>query len=233
MGEQKRTAAAGFGRGHRTALAAYAVLLAASWWRPHWPAEQALHHSLTALAFAAIALVWRRYRIPLASWLLILLFLALHTVAARWLYSYVPYDHWTQAVAGFRLSDALGLGRNDFDRLVHFSYGLCLAPVLARWLRDARGWRPGRAAAAGVEIVVSTGAVYELLEWLVAVGLSPGTAEAYNGQQGDMWDSQKDMATALLGAVIGAGCAWWTVRGRRATEPAAAEQPRPTSAAVR
>lgn len=27
-------------------------------------------------------------------------------------------------------------------------------------------------------------------------------ADAYNGQQGDMWDAQKDMACAALGALL-------------------------------
>jgi putative membrane protein len=79
--------------------------------------------------------------------------------------------------------------------------------------------------AASVQVVVSTGALYELFEWLVAVSLAPGAAEAYDGQQGDMWDSQKDMAIALLGALIAAGFAYRAGR-RRAGAPktAVAEQ---------
>jgi putative membrane protein len=198
-------------------LGAYAVLLAATWWRPHWPAEQTLHHSLTAVALLGVAWAQRRYPLPLTSWLLILCFLALHTIAARWIYSFVPYDDWSQAVLGVRLSDHFGWHRNDFDRLVHLSYGLCLTPVLTRYLQTARGWRP--AVAASVQAVVSTGALYELFEWLVAVTLAPDAAEAYNGQQGDLWDSQKDMAIALLGALVAAGFAYGAARRRAAGTP--------------
>lgn len=38
-----------------------------------------------------------------------------------------------------------------------------------------------------------------------AIGLSPEDAENYNGQQGDMWDAHKDMALALIGAMMMSG----------------------------
>ena len=34
--------------------------------------------------------------------------------------------------------------------------------------------------------------------------------EAYNGQQGDHWDAQKDMALALVGALSAIGIQWGT-----------------------
>ncbi len=44
--------------------------------------------------------------------------------------------------------------------------------------------------------------IYELIEWLVALMLSPEFVDAYNGQQGDFWDAQKDMALAMFGAIV-------------------------------
>jgi putative membrane protein len=182
------------------ALAVFGVIFAATWWRPQWPVEQSLHHSLTVVALIALLLV--QQRLPFSSFVLVLAFLLVHTVAARWIYSFVPYDQWTQAIFGWRLDDVLGWQRNNFDRLVHLSYGLLVAPVLFRFFLD-RGWRRRWAALSAVDIIVSTGALYELLEWGVAVTLAPGYAEAYNGQQGDVFDPQQDMAIALLGAIIG------------------------------
>jgi putative membrane protein len=83
-----------------------------------------------------------------------------------------------------------GWRRNHFDRLVHFAYGLCLTMILR--LKPLRS----------LEIVLATSALYELFEWGVAVTLAPGMAEAYNGQQGDIWDPHKDMTLALLGAIV-------------------------------
>jgi putative membrane protein len=33
--------------------------------------------------------------------------------------------------------------------------------------------------------------------------LSPEDAGEYNGEQGDIWDAQKDVSLALLGALLG------------------------------
>lgn len=187
---------------HRVVLAGFLVLLALTWWRPSYPLEQALHHSLTVLALVALLLVQRRTRLGFAPFVLIMVFLALHTVAARWIYSLVPYDDWSEAVFGTSVSELFGWQRNHFDRLVHFAYGLLIAPALAMVLRQG-GRSPRSAALLAVNLIVSTGALYELLEWAIAVALSPEAAEAYNGQQGDVWDAQKDMALALLGALIG------------------------------
>jgi putative membrane protein len=169
-------------------LGAFGALVAATWINPPWPAEQALHSSLTAIAIGALWLL--RRRLDTAQWAWALVFLALHTIAARWIYSFVPYDDWTDALFGVRLSEAFSWDRNHFDRLVHFAYGVCLTAVLRqKWLRS-------------LEIVLATSALYELLEWAIAMTLAPELAEAYNGQQGDMWDAHADMALAALGALV-------------------------------
>lgn len=175
-------------RGKWWLLGAFGALVAVTWMRPIWPAEQALHSSLTAVALLALWLL--RKRLDTAQWAWALLFLALHTVAARWIYSFVPYDDWTDALFGVRLSETFSWERNHFDRLVHFTYGVCLAAVLRwKWLRS-------------LEVVLATSAAYELLEWAIAMTLAPEVAEAYNGQQGDMWDAHADMALAALGALV-------------------------------
>ena len=182
----------------------FAALFLATWWHPIHPAQQALHHSLTVIGVGVLSWLQRRGTLPVASVGLLLVFFALHTVAARWIYSYVPYDDWLQAAFGFRLSDVFGWRRNHFDRLVHLVYGLVLVPVLMAYFVDRRGWRRSLAALAAVDIVISTGALYEIFEWGIAVTQAPDMAEAYNGQQGDMFDGQKDMAIAALGALISA-----------------------------
>jgi putative membrane protein len=171
-------------------LALFGVVAAATWWRPPWPAEQALHSSLTLVALAALGWVHKRVGLSLRVWVWALVFLALHTIAARWIYSFVPYDDWTEALLGVRLSDLFGWQRNHFDRLVHFSYGLCVTMMLS--LRPLRS----------LEVVLATSALYELFEWGIAMALAPGMAEAYNGQQGDVWDPHMDMALAFAGALV-------------------------------
>jgi putative membrane protein len=199
---------------YRWALGAFLVVLLATWWRPPHPGEQALHHSLTVLGLAVLLVVQRRRLLPYTSFLLILIFLVLHSVAARWMYSFVPYDDWTDALFGVRLNEVFGWERNNFDRLVHLSYGLCFGPVLlARFRAAGRSLR--WSAVAAVDVVLSTSAIYELFEWGIAMTLAPGAAEAYNGQQGDMWDAQKDMTLATTGAVIAVTIAVLAARRRR------------------
>jgi putative membrane protein len=205
---------------YRWTLGVFLIVVVATWWRPLYPAEQAMHHSLTVLGLAALVLVQRRRPLPYASFLLILIFLALHSVAARWIYSFVPYDDWTSLLFGTRLNELFGWQRNNFDRLVHLSYGLCFGPVLYARFREA-GRSIRWAALTAVEVVLSTSAVYELFEWAIALTLAPGAAEAYNGQQGDMWDAHKDMALATGGAVAAVAIvAAVTIRRRRRTSGA-------------
>ena len=45
-------------------------------------------------------------------------------------------------------------------------------------------------------------ALYEIFEWLLTVIAAGVTADYYNGQQGDVWDAQKDMAAAQLGSAL-------------------------------
>ena len=50
--------------------------------------------------------------------------------------------------------------------------------------------------------VMCASLVYEWFEWAIALALSPDAAEAYNGQQGDMWDAHADMLMATLGSLL-------------------------------
>jgi len=61
-----------------------------------------------------------------------------------------------------------------------------------------RRWASGFALSS----VMAISGLYEMFEWGLTLVLSPEQAEAYNGQQGDFWDAQKDMALALSGALI-------------------------------
>lgn len=71
-----------------------------------------------------------------------------------------------------------------------------------------------------MQFILATSALYEIGEWALAISVAPDWVEHYNGQQGDMWDAQKDMALATAGAVV--GLAILRVAGwRRRREPGA------------
>lgn len=131
-------------------------------------------------------------------------FVLLHLLAARWSYSFVPYDAWLPSLA---------TERNHFDRLVHFMFGvLAMAPLAEIGVRY---WRLSQrmALAFALLFVLAVGGLYEIFEWSLTLALAPDDAGAYNGEQGDMFDAQKDMALAGLGAVLMApflrSAVWW------------------------
>jgi putative membrane protein len=49
---------------------------------------------------------------------------------------------------------------------------------------------------------MSTSMLYELIEWGVSVTIGGELGQEYLATQGDIWDSQKDMALASVGALI-------------------------------
>lgn len=181
---------------------------------PPWPNHLILQHIPTAIGIGL--LLWAGHKLELsdASFTCIIIFMLLHILGARWIYSYVPYDDWSAWLTGHRISDVFGFERNHYDRLVHFSYGLLFSRPIRELLVRFADMRPRLARWLGVEFVLGTSALYELVEWLIAIVLSPETADAYNGQQGDMWDAQKDMALALGGAMIGTMLARYDRRHR-------------------
>jgi putative membrane protein len=185
-------------------LAAVALGVPLSAWGALYPSNTWLQVGPVAagLPFAGRAL--RRAPISNASAACITAFMLLHLFAARWSYSFVPYDAWLPALAS---------ERNHFDRLVHFAFGaLAMAPVVEAGGRYA-GLAPRMALTVALLFVLAVGGLYEVFEWTLTLTMAPEDAGAYNGEQGDMFDAQKDMALAGAGAVLALplvrGAAWW------------------------
>ena len=169
-----------------------------------FPDVEPLHHIPTLALLIGSPFFLRRYPMSTAAVACVVAFFALHTIGGRWTYSNVPYDVWSEALFGRSISAAFGLTRNNYDRLVHFSYGLLAVFPIREFLQRHAGIRPGVALYIAVESVIAVSALYELFEWFLSLVLAGPTANDYNGQQGDLWDAQKDMALAALGALISA-----------------------------
>lgn len=189
--------------GKKIAFALTLAVFAASWIAPLWPLEQALHSSLTVLGL--VWLVWHDRRWPMLTshFALICFFIIVHSVAARWLYSNVPYEDWLQGLFGWSPAQAFGWQRNHTDRLIHLLYGLCFAPPVRRYLQQR--WpllTPRQAFLLMLMLIMCSSLLYEWLEWGIALALSPEAAESYNGQQGDVWDAHADMLLATAGALV-------------------------------
>lgn len=134
----------------------------------------------------------------------ILGFMLIHAFAARWIYSYVPYDHWSQELFGITITQIFNFQRNHFDRLVHFSFGLLFSPVAWRFFYLKTN-KTKFSSYLSFEFITAFSVIYELFEWILTLLLSSEASNGYNGQQGDPWDAHKDMAMAMLGSL----CALW------------------------
>jgi putative membrane protein len=161
-----------------------------------------LENALVVGAVAALVAGYRVFRLSRVSYLLIFLFLSLHEIGSHYTYSLVPYDEWSRRLLGHSIDRTFGFERNQFDRAIHFAYGLLLAyPIREVFLRiaDARGFW---GYFLPLDLTMSTSMIYELIEWGAAVIFGGDLGQSYLGTQGDVWDAHKDMALASLGALL-------------------------------
>lgn len=165
---------------------------------PSHRSDWLLENVLVGVAVLALVATYRPFPFSRVSYLLIFIFLCLHTLGAHYTYAEVPYRDWL-AQLGVSLDAE---NRNHFDRLVHFSYGLLLAyPIREVFIRVAtvRGFW---GYFLPLDLTMSTSMLYELIEWGAAEVFGGDLGVAYLGTQGDVWDAQKDMALASLGALL-------------------------------
>lgn len=168
------------------------IALAASGWRPY---DRTTWWLEVAPVLIVIPLLWfTRRSYPLTTLLYVLIFLHALVLVLGGAYTYarVPLGHWVQ--------ELFSLSRNPYDKLGHFMQGFVPALVAREILLRGRYVRgPRMVAFVCVCIALAISAAYELVEWAAAVALGQG-ADEFLGTQGDAWDTQSDMAMALIGA---------------------------------
>ena len=203
-------------KGRITALIATSLAIPASFINAPYPNELLLQHVPTVVGIVMLAVAIGKFCPSRLSFVCCVAFLWLHIIGARWIYSFVPYDEIAVAITGRSLAEAFGWQRNHYDRLVHFASGVLGVPPIAEFLRTRCQVLPVASAVLAIACVLAIGALYEVLEWQIAVTLSPEMAESYNGQQGDVWDPQKDLALAWIGATATACWIGWSTRRTQA-----------------
>ncbi len=182
-------------------LVVLAVVAIITYIDPVFPQEQFLQQAGTILLVALMLTDLRKRWFSNLAFLGIALFTVLHLIGARYIYSYVPYQEWLQCLGDW---EWLHSTRNHYDRLVHLLFGLFLFPALLEVSRNRITSRQVMAVLVAWLMVQAGSLIYELFEWALTLVLSPEDAEGYNGQQGDVFDAQKDMALATLGSTIAA-----------------------------
>jgi putative membrane protein len=186
-------------------LALYFLVFAALAFRPYdrptWWAE-----NLTVWILVAILAVlwWRGVRFSDLSYWMMAVLIFLHTIGGHYTFERVPFG-W--------VTEPLGLARNHYDRVAHFSVGFWAYPM-AEWLATRRlVANRFLLLTYPVLAIMSVAALYEIIEWIYAAAADPAAGAAFLGSQGDSWDAQKDMLADTLGAL--AAIALFSIRKRR------------------
>ncbi|WP_019531529.1 DUF2238 domain-containing protein [Dasania marina] len=150
---------------------------------------------LLEVAPALIGLVimaanYQSFRLTPLLYLFILLHCMVLMVGGHYTYAEVPW-----------FDGLLGAERNNYDKVGHFFQGFVPALIareilLRKQVVNGKAWL----VLIIISLCLAFSAFYELIEWWVALA-SGGSAEAFLGTQGYVWDTQSDMAMALVGAM--------------------------------
>ena len=163
---------------------------------PVYPNEQFLQHLGTLLISLILLVDLKRNKLSIAPFIGVALFILIHIIGARWIYSFVPYEDWLNTIPGWELNSS----RNHYDRFVHFSFGILLLPYLFELFSSLKIKKLTKVIIAWA-LLQSLSVFYEIFEWILTL-INGDLAIDYNGQQGDVWDAQKDMALAMIGSTI-------------------------------
>mgnify|MGYP001390881790 CR=1 FL=1 len=185
-------------RSHRLHAGLLALVLAVLVWSGIAPRDRltwAMEVAPVVIGLALLLPTYRTFRLTDLLYVLIAFHAVILMVGGKYTYAEVPPFNW--------LRDAWDLSRNHYDRVGHFVQGFVPTLLVRELLLRTSPLRPGRWLFTIVAFsCLGFSALYELIEWTAAVLLG-SNADAFLATQGDVWDTQKDMALALVGALLG------------------------------
>ncbi len=153
------------------------------WWAENIPAM---------LVVAALVWISLNYRFSNTSYVLMSVFIILHTIGGHYTFERVPFD---------LVTNTFGFERNHYDRLAHFSVGFYAYPVAEVLMRKRLVRTRWIVSLFPIFAIVTVAGVYEIIEWQYAISANPQAGVAVLGSQGDIWDAQKDILADTLGAI--------------------------------
>lgn len=179
---------------HASLLIAVLAVVAWSAVRPHDYFTWFLEALPALIGITILAATYRRFRFTTLVYGLIAFHAIVLMVGGHYTYAEMPLFNW--------IRDHYGLQRNDYDRLGHFTQGFVPAIVAREVLLRTTALKRGKMLVYIIlSICLAISALYELCEWRAAVAFG-SAADAFLGSQVDVWDTQWDMAWALIGASV-------------------------------
>lgn len=183
---------------HRIPIICLAIIACVFIWSAIGPYERGtwwMEIAPVLIALPLLAATYSRFRLTGLLYALIVIHAVILMVGGHYTYARVPFF------------DFEGMDRNNYDKLGHFAQGFIPAIAMRELLLRTSPLRAGKWMAAIIIFsCLGISALYELIEFAAAVLLKTG-ADEFLGSQGDVWDTQKDM----LWAGIGAGAAILTL----------------------
>lgn len=147
------------------------------------------------IGLVILATTYKSFRLTKLTYILILIHCVILMIGGKYTYAEVPLFNW--------LRDTFDMARNNYDKVGHFAQGFIPAliareVVIRKNVFNSTGWRNFFV----VCFCLAFSAFYELIEWWVAL-LAGAESTDFLGTQGYIWDTQSDMALALVGAILG------------------------------
>lgn len=178
---------------HLALLLGVVVVFAWSAWQPADRLTWWLEISPGLAGIVILLAVYRRFQFTTLCYTFIALHICILCVGGHYTYARVPLFDWLRPIFEWE--------RNHFDRLGHFAQGFVPAIITRElFLRlkvlSRTSWLPFLV----VCVCLAISGFYELLEWWTAA-VSGSAAVEFLATQGDVWDTQKDMFLALIGAI--------------------------------
>jgi len=145
------------------------------------------------LGVLILVLTYNRFRFSNLTYYIILLHSIILLVGGHYTYAEVPLFDW--------IKETLNQSRNNYDKVGHFAQGFVPALIIReifvrKQVVNGKKWL----SFIIISISLAISAFYELIEWFVSINTGE-SGDAFLGTQGDIWDTQSDMLTALIGAI--------------------------------
>jgi putative membrane protein len=146
------------------------------------------------LGVLVLLFTYKKFTFSNFSYWMILLHCLILIIGGHYTYAEVPLFDW--------IKETFNQSRNNYDKVGHFAQGFVPALIIREiFVRKNVVNGPKWLGFIIVSVSLAISAFYELIEWFVSINTGE-SGDAFLGTQGDIWDTQSDMLTALIGAII-------------------------------